>query len=526
VHTLSELGLIFLLFSIGVEFSLTQLLKIRKLFFLVGGLQVFLTLGLTAVLSLLWGLERPVALVLGLIVSLSSTAIVLKLIHERRELNTRYGDFIVATLLFQDAIAVLFLVLIPYLTPQVDATAGSAFHWAAFGLGVLKSLGILLTVYLGTRFLVPWMLERIARTRVRELFLIFVALLTFGVSYLGELVGISLAMGAFLAGLMISESKYGHQVLADLVPFKEPFVALFFVSVGLLIDVQYLGSHYLEVAIGCGFVLILKFFVGATLARSQGLDGRSAALYGLYLAQIGEFSFVVAGVALSTKILSLDFYQLVLSVIGVSMLLSPSLIRSAPRLSTGLQKLDPFGKILPEIQKTSLVPEGQKAQALKDHVIIVGYGMNGENLGRALKRLEIPYAVVETNPITVRKAQARGEFAVYGDGSRAEVLHAVGIDQARMAVIAINDVSWIAKIVHAIREERPELYLVVRFTYLRDLERVKKYLIQATVTGEDLTARELLREVFLGFGMEPEEAETALNFRPQVPLASSENPSA
>lgn len=368
IQGLAEIGLVFLLFSVGIEFSFKQLLRIRGAFFVVGGIQVLLTTLLGALITYYYSHDWSKSFVVGFIISLSSTAIVLKLMHERREINTPYGDLTLGTLLFQDVVAVPILILIPFLSASRDAGPTETFNLISLAYIIAKGVALVGAIYLGARYFVPKLLDKIARTGLRELFLITIALITFGCAVAGEKLGLSLAMGAFIAGLMVSESQYGNQVVSDLVPLKEPFIALFFVSVGLLLDLNYLLNNLGLVFAVSLTILFIKFIITATIARLYKLEARAATLFGILVSQIGEFSFVIAGAALNANILTNAEFQLVLSVIVLTMLFSPTLIRSSPLFSNQLANLDPFKKIL-TTNRSRNVPA---SETLQDHVVIVG----------------------------------------------------------------------------------------------------------------------------------------------------------
>ncbi len=508
IQSLSEIGLVFLLFSVGIEFSFGKLARMRNAFFLGGGVQVlFTTLAVALIYRFLFVVDAASwrkSIIIGVLVSLSSTAIVLKLMNEKRELNTPHGNLALAVLLFQDIIAIPFLILIPYFANWESAIE------AISPLSVMRVLGmtgaVTVAVYLGTRKLVPLILDYVAKTQVRELFLISVALLTFGCAWAAEGLGLSMVMGSFLAGLMISESKYGHQVVADLVPLRDPFVAVFFVSIGMLLDVSFVLQNPMMVLGLSAMVLLLKYFIAATLASAIHYESRVAATFAIYISQIGEFSFVIAGVALASRLITPPEYQLFLAVTVMTMLISPSVIRVSAKLSPFLAIFDPFRFLKKETHAFPEVAEGHVGKPrFRDHVIIIGYGLNGQNLAKNLRESHIPYSVIETGFNSYELARKAKEPVFYGDGSRPEILESAGIKTACMVVVAINDAQWIAKIVHSIRQISRKVKLVVRCPYVLDAKGLQSFRIDELIVGEELTSGEILRRVFKGYGLKATE---------------------
>ena len=430
VESLAEVGVILLLFTIGIEFSLSRLREMGRQVVVGGGSQVILTTVLATLLAVGLGAPWPVAVLLGFLVALSSTAIVLKGLTDLGEIDAPHGRLSTGVLVFQDLCVVPMMLVLPFLAGQ--STGGATGLLFALGKAGLVVIGVLVLA----RTIVPRALSEILKTRSRELFLIAVILVGTLTALGTAAAGASLALGAFLAGLVISESDYGHQAMAELLPFRDVFISLFFVTVGMLVQTEFLRAHPI-LAVG-GVVLVMggKTLLAAVGPALLGYSGRVALLAGLAVSQIGEFSFVLAREGRGAGLLPEGLYQTFLPIAVLTMLVTPFLLQGGPGILDRLERFVPIRRLLPGLRSEAIA---MADQPLTDHVIVAGYGLNGRNLAAALRSIQAPYLIVELNAQTVQQARARGEPAFYGDATREEILRALGVERARMLVVAISD---------------------------------------------------------------------------------------
>ncbi|HWE41703.1 MAG TPA: cation:proton antiporter [Gemmatimonadaceae bacterium] len=459
VESIAEIGVVLLLFTVGIEFSLKQLARIRNFLLVGGGLQVLLTTLTIYAVSRVVGEGTRVALFIGMLVALSSTAIVLRLLADRGELDGPAGQAVLGILIFQDLCVVPMVLFTPFLT-GVGAGAGNAVAV------VIKALLFIGGAVVAARWVVPRLLHHVVATRRREVFLLAIILLCLGTAWASARVGLSLALGAFIAGLVISESEYSHQALGEILPLREVFNSLFFISIGMLFDVRTVIGAPFTVFGAILVVIVVKTLIttGASIALGQSL--RIALIAGLALAQIGEFSFVLSKVGLSAGLLDVAHYQLFLAVAVGTMTITPVLLAVAPRIAAALEAVAPA-----RFASGRAAPLAVHAGApLTDHVIIVGYGVNGRNLARVLGRCGIPFIVIELNPQVVRTERERGRSIIYGDASRPEVLEHAGVRSARVVVIAISDAAGTRGTVDVARRLNPHVHLIVRSRYVHEMD--------------------------------------------------------
>lgn len=464
VQLLSDFGVVLLLFTIGIEFSLKGLMQIRKYVFLGGTLQMAFTSVLGFAVGDLLGLGMAEAVLLALVVSLSSTAIVLKILDERGETTSPQGRNTLAILIFQDISALAIMLLIPFL-----AGSSSGMHETAFML-LFKGIGLIVLFILGYRWIVPLLLRLVAQTRSRELFLMTIILICLGVAWLTYSLGLSLALGAFLAGLIISESEFSHDALGRILPFRDVFVSVFFISVGMLLDTAFLMEHLGMILLAASGVIVLKFFTGAVSVFGLGFPLRISVMVGLALAQVGEFSFILSQTAFDYGILNPSHYQLFLATCLVTMAATPFLIGVSPKAADLFVRLK-----LPERFNHAMMPAGFVAGAddgvfLNDHLIIIGYGVNGRNVSRAARMAGIPYVILEINPDTVHTERRAGEPIFYGDATQEAVLTHMGIARARVLVIAIPDVAATRMITSTARNLSPKLHTIARTRFVSEVK--------------------------------------------------------
>jgi CPA2 family monovalent cation:H+ antiporter-2 len=492
VEVLAEIGVVLLLFTVGLEFSLGQLLKMWRMLVFGGGGQVVGCIALVALAtsSFADGLGKP--LFFGFLAALSSTAIVLRTFAERAQLGSPLGRIVLGVLLFQDLCIVPLMLVTPLLrdagvaAPGVPAADGEQ----SLAFTLLQGLAVIVAVLFFARRLVPPLLASVVRSRSRELFLTFLLVLCLGTAYLTSLAGLSLALGAFLAGLSVSESEYSHQALAEAIPFRDAFGSLFFVSIGMLMDVRFVAREPLLVL---GVLLVLVVIKTATAALPALLLGFPVHLSlnaGLALAQVGEFAFVLSRAGLDLGLIDARENQVFLAASVLSMLLTPLLIFVGRELGKRLPHDALGGKLLLE----ELEP-----LAANDHVVIAGYGVNGQNLARALSSAGIPYAIVEMNPETVRAARARGEPMHYGDCTRVAVLQALGIARARMFVVAISDAPSTRQTTSLARSLNPDLDILVRTRFVAEVEELRRLGANEVIPEEFETSIEIFARVLHRF---------------------------
>lgn len=461
IKTLAEIGVVLLLFTIGLELSLERLLPVNRTVIWAGGLQVLLTTLLVSVISLILGYGIRVGIFYGFLVSLSSTAIVLKIYSDRRETGALHGRLTTAVLLFQDLCLVPMMLLLPVLGESRGASI------VLIGWTLTKALLALVVIIVAARLVLPWVLHQVALLRSRETFVLFVAFACLGTAWLTSQSGLSLALGAFIAGLVISESELSHQIVADIIPLRDCFSGIFFISIGMLLRLdflmQYLSAALLNLVLMIGIKASVLFVIFWWLYRSL----RLGAVLGLSLAQIGEFSFILAEAGQGYGLLTAEGEQAFLAASILSMVAAPFLIQSVHGLAFGLdtQLGGALGKGTPG--------EGRGEEDLiTGHVIVVGYGLNGQNLSRVVKEVGIPYRVLDMDPDLVERARREGVPVSFGDGTRVEILQQMGIERAWVLVIAISDPVATARMVSQARRLRDDLYIIVRTRYVAEIDRL------------------------------------------------------
>jgi monovalent cation:H+ antiporter-2, CPA2 family len=446
----AEFGIVFLMFSIGLEFSLPKLYAMRKTLFGLGGSQVLITLGVTMLLGWLAGLSLPTAFVIGGALTMSSTAIVSKILIERVDLNSRHGRLAIGILLFQDLAVIPILVLIPALG------AHSGNMSTILGLSFIKSAVLLFVLFKFGKSIINFWFGLVAGQRSRELFVMNVLMVTLLLAAVTKLAGLSYALGAFIAGMLISETRYRYQVESDIASFRDILLGLFFISVGMLLDFNYLVSHIgLVLALLVGFVLF-KAVVIAALTRIFGFETGVGIRTGIILAQAGEFSFVILALGLEQNLIGGNELQLVLAASLISMVIAPFIIQFNGRIARKFVKSYSrnSSQVVEELVGVS--------KDLKDHVIICGYGRSGQYLGRFLKEENIPFIALDIDPTRVHEAAAAGQHVMYGDAGRRIVLEAAGGARAKALIVSYSDLRASMKVLHVAQEAYPDLPVIVR----------------------------------------------------------------
>jgi CPA2 family monovalent cation:H+ antiporter-2 len=446
---LAELGVVFLLFSLGLEFSLSKMLALRRVVFGLGSLQVLSTGLLLGAILMLLGMATTPALLLGAGLSLSSTAIVSKELGSLGEIFSTHGQNAIAVLLFQDVVAVLLLTLVPVFAGNSD----QPWYWA-LPVTLGKTAVLFAGLLLASRWLLPRLFHEVAAARSAELFVLLALVIVLLTAWLTHLLGLSPALGAFLAGMLLGESHYRHQIEADIRPFRDILLGVFFVSIGMLIDVQLFASHGLLILGLTVGLLLLKGSVVALLVKWRGSDSETAWRSGLALAQGGEFCFALMAQMQQNQLMPADFGGLLLAATFCSMLVTPLLLRAAPHIATRLHRKPNEEAQLEEISALNA--------GLRSHVVICGYGRVGQSIGRFLRQVQQPYIALDSDPVRVQEA-AVGESCVhYGDSRRGELLAAVGLERARLLVIAVDKTDIALLILKEARRFNPSVPILVR----------------------------------------------------------------
>lgn len=463
IEVLAEIGVVLLLFSIGLEFSLARLRDIFRQVAVGGALQVGLTTVATAATAVALGQPLGRGVFFGFVVALSSTAIVLRLLGERRELDAPHGRFIVGTLIFQDLCVVPMVLIVPLLGGGQPAGAAA--------LSVLVALVKAVAVVVGTvavsRFLVPGLLARVDASRSREVFLLAILAMCIGTAWLTSQAGLSLALGAFLGGMVVADTEYGHRAMGDILPLRDAFVSIFFVSLGMLFDARAVAAQpQLVVALLLAF-LVAKGGIATLAALTMRFPARVAWLAGVGLAQFGEFGFVLVKLGRSSGVVDHAAVQPLLAAGILSMFLTPLLVRAAPHITAGERLLAPLERLL---GVRSIDEAAGARDALRDHVVIVGYGLAGRMACAALETCGIPRVVLELNAANVRSGRSLGHPVFYGDATSEEALGHAHLRDARLLVLLMNDPQAAQRVLDTARRVAPEVPVLMRSRYLLERE--------------------------------------------------------
>ncbi len=460
IELMAEMGIILLMFSIGLEFSLKHLFKIRRIVFLGGFIQLILTASITMFIARFYNLNWSSSLFVGFITALSSTAVVLKVLQDRSEITSNYGRTVIGILIFQDIILIPLLLFTPILGGNVEGL-GLQFFW----LGI-KSVVIIAIVYVGNKWVMPWFLHVIAITKNHELFLMVILLICLSVALLTNKIGMSFAFGAFLAGLMISESEYSHNAFGNLIPFKDTFSSFFFVSIGMLLNLNFVVDNFQLVFTTVLVVIVVKTTIAGGTAFIMGHTFRGTVMAGLALSQVGEFSFILSKLGFNYKILSEFYYQLFLAVAITTMALTPFLIQWGRSLATILLKLP-----LPKLMVDGMFPLHQPPiEQLNKHVVIIGKDPRALNLAFMTKYINLPYISIVFDPATVRSMQIKGQSVLYGDATNEPVLHKAHIETAEVIVISVGNKIISMNITEKVRNLNKHAHIIVRTKEINDIE--------------------------------------------------------
>jgi CPA2 family monovalent cation:H+ antiporter-2 len=446
---IAEMGVVFLLFSLGLEFSLSKMIALRRVVFGLGTLQVVTSGALLGAALMLMGMPATPAFLLGGGLALSSTAIVSKELTSLGEIFSSHGQNAIGVLLFQDVVAVLLLTLVPVFA----GTSDQAWYWA-LPLTLGKTLVLFVGLSLTSRWLLPHLFHEVAKARSAELFVLLTLAIVLLTAWLTHLLGLSPALGAFLAGMLLGESHYRHQIEADIRPFRDILLGVFFVSIGMLIDLRLFASHGLLILGLTLGLLLIKGAVVAVLVKLRGSDNETAWRSGLALAQGGEFCFALMTQMQAGNLMPAELGGLLLAATFCSMLLTPSLLRAAPRIAAYLHRKPNQEVQLEEISAINAEVQG--------HVVICGYGRVGQSIGRVLRNAKQSYIALDNDPVRIEEASEADSSVHYGDSHRGELLIAVGLERARLLVIAVGQTSIALSILKEARRVNPSVPILVR----------------------------------------------------------------
>ncbi|ACY18187.1 cation:proton antiporter [Haliangium ochraceum] len=485
IEMLAEVGVVLLLFTIGLEFSLARLKNIFRQVALGGIIQVGATAAAAGGIAMALGEPLGRCIFYGFLFALSSTAIVLRGLAERRELDAPHGRFIVGTLIFQDLCVVPMVLVVPMLAP--GAAAGEA--WTQIGWALGKAALVVAAVLVLARLLVPRFLGWVDASRSREVFVLAVIGLCIGTAWLTAQAGLSLALGAFLGGMVVADTEYGHRAMGDMLPLRDTFMSIFFVSLGMLFDIRVVAERPMLVGLLLLGFIFAKGLLATIAALAMRFPARVAWLAGVGLAQFGEFGFVLARLGESSGVVSGEALAPLFAAGIASMFLTPVLVRVAPHVTAGERLLAPLERLLGArgIDESDAQPE-----SLTGHVVVVGYGVAGRLVAGSLKHSGIPSVVLELNAETVRAARANGEQVFYGDATSSEALGHAHVERARAVVLLINDPHAARRVVGAVKHFAPDVPVFMRAHYLAECDALQRAGASVVVAEEIEGGLELL----------------------------------
>jgi CPA2 family monovalent cation:H+ antiporter-2 len=484
VETIAELGVVFLLFEIGLELSFKRLKRIGRAFFAGGSIQAVSTIIITLGVALLFAYRPSQALFFGLVLSLSSTAIVLRLYNDKREMETPHGNIALGILLFQDILIVPFLLIVPLLGGSHESSS------TQFLLRFLAGCAIITLTFVISRYVVPRVLHFLANTRVRELLVIGSLFLCLGMALVTQRLGFSLALGAFLAGVLISESDYRHQVIAETMPFRDVFTSMFFISIGMLLKLDFVVHNPWVILLAVTLIFTLKGTALFATVKALSFPPQVAITVAMGLCQIGEFAFVLLQQGKAYGVVDAWNYQLGISSSILTMLLTPVFIILAPHLAR---------------RTGNAVATGGKdddgSMPLNNHVIIVGYGLAGRHLGTVLKISGVPYVILELNGNTVKEAKKQGEPILYGDASRPAILEQCKIQSARFVVFVISDTGAMQRAARLAKQMNPSIFIIARARMQSDINELRRCGADEVVSAEFETSIEIFTNLLVRLGV-------------------------
>ena len=492
VEIIAEVGVILLLFVIGMELSIKQLVAIKKTVFVGGFIQVALTATIAGLVYYFFGFPWNEAVFVGFLFSLSSTAIVLKVFQDRGEISSPHARNALGILIFQDIIVVPMMLITPFLAGKTDPESGGI-----LALIVKSALVVVITI-VSARYVVPKVMHLIAKTKSKELFLITTITICFAVAFLTSEAGLSLALGAFLAGLIISESEYSHQATSIILPFRELFTSFFFISVGMLLNLGFFITHAAVILLIVLVVFLVKSSVASLAVAVLKYPARTVFITGLSLFQVGEFAFILSKVGIEYELLDEETNQYFLAVSIVSMLLTPFVIIFSEKITSWFLE-SKVGNMIQRKTAKSNNYEDINVDDLKNHLVIIGYGVNGSNLAKAAIYSHIPFVAVELNAETVQKEKQKGIPIIYGDATQDHILEALHLHKARAVVVAISDKTATKTVIKNVREVSQSIYLLVRTRYVAEITEIKAMGADEVIPEEFETSIEIFSRILHNF---------------------------
>ncbi len=505
----ADLGVIFLLFTIGVDLSLKELWKMKKALFLGGTLQILLTIVLTLIVCSYLGFSSATSAFFGFLISLSSTAIVLKVLQDRNEVYTQHGKTSLAILIFQDLAIVPLILITPLLAGDALNLEGS------LSIVFFKGSLVILVFILSAKFLIPYIFYHVGRTGNKELFLVSVVFICLSTALLTSSIGLSLALGAFLAGIVISGSQYSQQAMGNIVPLRDMFMSFFFVSVGMLLNIEYLLDHLPIIILASIALIVIKSIAGVASTFLLGYPLRAAILTGFALSQVGEFSFVLSRLGVEYSLMTEETYQAFLAISIITMGVTPFLINASHKpvdfLVTKISGTTNGMKLIHGLYSEPIKEEEQAEPEMKDHLIIVGFGFSGRTVSKAAKAAGIPYIIVEANPETVIQEKQKGENIHYGDATFEIVLEHAGVKNARVLIIGISDSTATGKIVEIAKKLSPNICIIAKVRDLQEMKRLNSLGADEIIPEEYETSVEIFVRVLEKYLVPREDIEKLVN---------------
>lgn len=484
IRMLAELGIVLLMLTIGLEFSVERLRGMQNIAVIGGTLQIFVSIAVSMAFGWWRGWTFYEGFFLGSVIALSSTAIVLKYLMDRGEIDSPHGRIAISILIFQDLAVVPLMIFLSAFGQSLSSVG-----WA-LGVAFLKTIFLLASAFFFSRYLLPQLLFRLAEIRNREIFFLFSVVVCLGMAWGSGALGLSMAIGALLAGFMFANTGFSHQLIGDIIPFRHLFVSIFFVSIGLLFDIRFFFSHIFLVLSVVSLVLFINFFIMTLLIMAFGFPPRIAVITGIMLSQIGEFSFLLIEMSRRSGHITPDLYQVLLSTAFMTMLMMPLLFSAIPWVLKFLGGFKMFG--LPPAKWGRQEPA---LSSLSNHVVLCGFGPTGRDLAAAFQEEKIPFVIIEMNPSRMREAKKMHMKTVYGDAANQEVLKRVGIDRARALVVSFPDPLGTTQIIRVVQGLNPNVILAVRTRYEGQMPRLYELGADIVVTEEWEASHELNRLV-------------------------------
>lgn len=493
IHQLADLGIILLMFTIGLELSLDRWKGLKRLAILGGTFQILISIAVAILFALWRGWTPYQGFVLGAVIALSSTAVVLKFLMDRGELDTEFGKIAVAILIFQD------LAVVPLMVLVTGLQGSSTDFVSVLGGTLLKAVLFLGAMIALSRFLLPTLVRQIATTRNREIFFLSAVILCLATAWAGGQLGLSLALGAFFAGFIFANTDFSYQLIADVAPLRHIFVSLFFVSIGMLFNVQFAFEHPFLVGSVVGLVLFVNFFIMTLMIMFFGVPPRIAMVVGIMLSQIGEFSFLIIETAKKAGGITFPQYQILLATAFLTLLLTPFLFALIPVILNLSKKISILG--IPPSQWNKM---HKSVYAIENHIILCGFGPSGQDLAQSFQEEKIPFVVLEMNPVKVRDAREKKMLAIYGDAANIEVMRRAGIESAHAVIVSFADEIGMSQIIGIVQQINPKAFLLVRTRFERDVPRLYELGADGVVMEEWEASYELNHMILKHFQVSPE----------------------